>query len=103
MDKLQNTAAPAGGLSEFNAGLLRNLDVNICKTCNFWKIPDNYYEEMIVEVDEPLFEVRICRHPNKRFCERPIEKNGFATGDAEIYCAILATAEEFGCVLHEAL
>lgn len=47
------------------------------------------------------FEVRICEHPAQTFCERPVEKNGFGVADGSEYMAVLATAEDFGCVRHE--
>ena len=47
------------------------------------------------------FEVRICRQPTQTLAEAPIERNGFGLTDASQYYAVLATAEDFGCVRHE--
>lgn len=49
------------------------------------------------------FEVRICQHPAQTMFEAPIEPNGFGVTDGSEYMAVLATAEEFGCVRHEAV
>lgn len=87
--------------------------MNTCKTCKHWITPDEDWDEKQVadyrdpktlEPITPPFEVRICKHPAKRFCQRPVEKDGFAVSDGmSNYFACLATAEEFGCVRHEAL
>lgn len=88
--------------------------MNKCKTCKHWKKPeqqDSYHKDDMCayrypttfEAIPPPFEVRICEHPAQRFCERPLEKDGFAIADGSTYFACLATAEEFGCVRHEAL
>lgn len=86
-----------------------------CKTCNHWKraTPPKYSgswrQQMTAPVDqdtyEPMkveFEVRLCEHPAQTFCERPVERNGFGIADGSEYMAILMTAEDFGCVRHEA-
>lgn len=57
--------------------------------------PDSY-EPMELE-----FEVRLCRMPTQTFTETPVERNGFALTDGSGYYAVLATAEDFGCVRHE--
>lgn len=84
--------------------------MNLCKTCNHWKTPSKNhvkmgmcrcYDPITFEDINPPFEVRICEHPSKRFCDRPLEKNGFALADASDYFACLVTAEDFGCVRHE--
>ena len=53
---------------------------------------------------EPMargFEVRLCGHPSQTFCEAPVERDGFGLADGSEYMAVLATAEDFGCVRHE--
>lgn len=88
--------------------------MNNCKTCKYWQKPktvDSYLKDDMCAYRDPTtfeditppFEVRICEHPAQRFCERPLEKNGFAIADGSTYFACLATAEDFGCVRHEAL
>lgn len=47
------------------------------------------------------FMVRLCRHPQQTFAEAPVRDDGFGLSDASEYYAVLATAENFGCVLHE--
>jgi len=85
-----------------------------CKTCKHWLTPDeseNYNKADMCSYRDPTtfeninapFEVRICEHPSQRFCERPLEKDGFSVADGSTYFACLATAEDFGCVRHEAL
>lgn len=59
--------------------------------------PDTY-EPMVLP-----FEVRTCGHPKLLFCERPLERDGFAVADGSEYMAVLYTAEGFGCVRHEAI
>lgn len=85
--------------------------MNTCKTCKHWLVDDetgwNAKQCCTPEDDNGAvmvmpFEVRECRHPAKTFCERPVEINGFGATDASQYCASLLTAEEFGCVRHEA-
>lgn len=84
-----------------------------CKTCVHWHQPgaDDHHRE--VHICDPIdpdtyelmdrgFEVRICRHPAQTFCETPVERNGFGLTDGSEYMAALATAEDFGCVRHEA-
>lgn len=80
--------------------------MNRCRTCKHWRdaeygdyahpIDPDTYEEM--EID---FGVRECANPKLMFCERPLERNGFAVADGSNYMANLYTAEDFGCVLHE--
>lgn len=83
--------------------------MNNCKTCKYWIAPDkDWNEKQLTEYIDPVtfdpirppFEVRVCKHPAQRFCERPMEKDGFAVADGSTYFACLATAEEFGCVRH---
>ena len=81
-----------------------------CKTCKHWLVDHkDHNEESVTGYNDPIsfepvtppFEVRICKHPAQRFCERPVEANGFAVADGSTYFAALATAEDFGCVRHE--
>ncbi len=88
--------------------------MNNCKTCKWWIAHEEPRYEVGEEYngeakpwnpDEPMpheFEVRFCRHPKLLFCERPLESNTFAVSDGSMYAANLHTAENFGCVLHEA-
>lgn len=83
-----------------------------CKTCKHWKKPEgeDYRAEALCqpvdpETYEPMdrgFEVRLCKMPTQTFAESPVERNGFGLADASRYFAVLATAEDFGCVRHEA-
>lgn len=80
-----------------------------CKTCRHWTDPARHYEERICKPeDQDTFElirlsftVKICKHPNQGFCETPAGDNLFSLQDGSNYRALLATAENFGCVLHE--
>ena len=84
-----------------------------CKTCAYWvkpnsDNPDDYYAEKICVPIDPdtyqpmnrIFESRMCKMPTQAFCESPVEKDGFALADGSQYMAVLATAEDFGCVKH---
>lgn len=82
-----------------------------CQTCKHWSVagPRGSTDEIINPTDpdtyEPMvttFEVRICKHPRLLFCERPLESDGFAVADGSRYMANLYTAQDFGCLLHEA-
>ncbi len=92
--------------------------MNTCKTCKHWKTPEDsdsrgfgyqiYADAMCRPLDqdtyEPMargFEVRLCGHPSQTFCEAPVERDGFGLADGSEYMAVLATAEDFGCVRHE--
>jgi hypothetical protein len=85
--------------------------VNTCKTCAYWKKPTekDYAEEHLCNPTDPNtyepmnrgFEVRICKMPTQTFCEPPVERNGFGLADGSTFYAVLATAEDFGCVRHE--
>lgn len=86
--------------------------MNICKTCIHWKMPQENDVYNAIDMCRPLdpdnfepmkrgFEVRICKHPAQTFAEPPIEDNGFGLADASEFFACLATAENFGCVRHE--
>lgn len=94
-----------------------NDSMSTCKTCKHWRYPDAQdpggygwygYDQLCRPIDpdthEPMrrdFEVRLCRNPAQTFCESPVERNGFGLADGSEYRAVLATAEEFGCVRHE--
>lgn len=83
-----------------------------CKTCNHWEKPtegNHRGRDLCTPRDpdthKPMdrgFEVRLCGMPSQTFCESPIERNGFGLSDASEYFAVLATAEDFGCVRHSA-
>lgn len=47
------------------------------------------------------FETRICKHSLQANFEAPVAADTFALTDASQFFACLATAENFGCVLHE--
>ncbi len=83
-----------------------------CKTCAHWHKPtnkDNPNDSSITEALDPDtyepmdrgFETRICDHPQQTCFEPPVSDNTFALTDASTYYARLATAENFGCVLHK--
>ena len=80
-----------------------------CKTCKHWSQPDGWRERSLCDPIDPdtykpavtRFDVRVCRHPEQTFCERPLSKDGFGIADGSTYMATLATAEDFGCVRHE--
>ena len=81
-----------------------------CRTCVHWQKEEGRGEYMTDPEDpdtyEPMefeFEVRQCTHPKLLFCERPLERDGFAVADGSQYFAGLYTAEDFGCVQHESL
>ena len=90
--------------------------MNHCKTCIHWTSAEDCKEYTAVDMcrlrcpstgsyiryeEHSEFEVRVCAHPGQTKFERPVTKNGFGLTDASTYLAILVTAEEFGCVLHE--
>ena len=84
--------------------------MNTCKTCKHWTMAEGRGRNICHPLDpdtyEPMnrgFETRLCKHPAQAFCEAPVESNGFALMDASEYFAVLATAEDFGCVRHEAI
>ena len=83
-----------------------------CKTCRHWTVPNNkepfdgesLCRPIAQDTLEPMdigFEIRLCKNPCQTFSESPTEINGFGLTDASMYYAVLATAEEFGCVRHE--
>jgi hypothetical protein len=86
--------------------------MSTCKTCAHWRHPeadDSFYSRDLCQPKDPDtyepmdrgFEVRICKQPTQTFAESPTESNGFGLTDASQYFAVLATAEDFGCVRHE--
>lgn len=84
--------------------------MNTCKTCKHWGYDENReWDNIVNPVDsdsgEPCempFVVKRCMNPSLHFCERPTEKDGFGVADASMYQAKFYTAEDFGCVKHEA-
>ena len=80
--------------------------MNTCRTCKHWQPSERGSIEAPYDPDtfEPMvfeFEVRRCMNPRLLFCERPLERDGFAVCDGSTYFAGLYTAEDFGCVNHE--
>jgi hypothetical protein len=86
---------------------------NRCKTCKWWVLPEESeywgHDEIVSPrqwpQDKPLpveFEVRYCEHPRLLFCERPAQIDAATVADGSTYMANLLTAENFGCVMHEA-
>ena len=78
-----------------------------CKTCVHWRNDDRWSDQLSRPVDPDTyehmvmpFEVRRCMSPHLLFCERPLERDGFAVADGSEYFAALYTAPDFGCVLH---
>lgn len=86
--------------------------MNLCKTCKFWVVPDgnswrakdicqptdpDTYEPMQTE-----FEVRECSSLKIFRFERPVINDGVSLIDGSDYMADMMTAENFGCVNHEA-
>lgn len=83
-----------------------------CKTCKHWQKPgedagireDDLCTPRDPDTYKPMdrgFEVRLCKEPTQAFCESPVKRDGFALTDGSTYMAAIATAEDFGCVLHE--
>lgn len=83
-----------------------------CKTCRHWKPTDKSSNPRADDLCRPIdpdtyqpmqrgFETRLCAHPLQTFFETPVASNTFALTDGSNYFACLATAEDFGCVLHE--
>lgn len=88
-----------------------------CKTCKHWQqdkrrdctICFPYHPGTLDQLEDEdavvaLFghRVRECKHPKVLFYQRP-EIDGAAVVDGSEYAASLLTAEQFGCVLHEAV
>lgn len=87
--------------------------MNTCKTCKHWQDPedDDYYADRLCKPLDPEndykpmergFGCKVCKMPTQTFAEAPVERNGFGMVDASRYYAVLVTAEDFGCVRHEA-
>lgn len=87
--------------------------MNRCKTCAHWRPEEPYGGEAGGPICKPIdpdtmkpmqrgFRVGICQQPTQTFCESPVERDGFGLADGSNYMAILATAEDFGCVKWEA-
>lgn len=83
--------------------------MNTCATCIHWQASTDKWDEIENPKDpdtylpmETGFEVRRCTHPKLLFCERPLEPDGFAVADGSEYWAQLYTAQDFGCIKHEA-
>lgn len=76
-----------------------------CKTCKYWKEDREGYDGITHPIDEDTFEdkvmpfeVRYCKSPKLIQFERPIEKDGASCIDGSDYMALLATAEDYGCI-----
>lgn len=88
------------------------MSMNFCKTCKFWVVPDERSwraREICQPLDpdtyEPMrteFEVRECASDKIVRFERPVINNGVSLIDGSDYMAKMMTAENFGCVNHEA-
>ena len=84
-----------------------------CKTCKHWQGPadDDFYADSLCKPLDPQndyktmergYGCKVCKMPTQTFAEAPVERNGFGMVDASQYYAVLVTAEDFGCVRHEA-
>lgn len=88
--------------------------MNTCKTCRHWQKPSDANKGYMAlglcdptdpDSGEPMnrgFEVRVCQQPTQTRFESPVEANGFGLTDGSNYYAALCTAEDFGCIRHEA-
>jgi hypothetical protein len=88
--------------------------MELCKTCKHWGLDADsddewqagpYCKPIDPDTYKPMetrFTVRRCKNPALTFCERPVERNGFGVADGSTFMAVLVTAEDFGCVRHEA-
>lgn len=83
--------------------------MSTCSTCKHWTVGDRYWDPIIAPEDpdtwEPMvmpFEVKVCKHPELLFCERPVDPAGFAVADGSTYMANFYTGPDFGCIKHEA-
>lgn len=87
--------------------------MNTCKTCQHWQDPnsDDFYARSLCKPLDPEnnykpmergFSCKVCALPTQTFAEAPVERNGFGLVDGSEYYAALVTAEDFGCVRHEA-
>lgn len=85
--------------------------MNKCKTCKWWKLPDDndYHGSDICEPTDPDtckpmkldFEVKECTSPLLTRFERTVNNNGVSLMDGSQYKSDMYTAENFGCVNHE--
>ena len=89
------------------------IDMNLCKTCKWWGIEGQYDSWRVSQITDPKdpdtfekmdmpFLVKECGNPKLHRFERTTERDGFCITDGSEYLALLATAEDFGCVKHEA-
>lgn len=101
--------------------------MNRCKTCKWWGVkweplvgdrellsssmidPESCHRDIIDPLDPDTygsmdmpFKVKMCGCPKLFFHERPVESTGACVADGSTYMANLLTAEDFGCVNHEA-
>ncbi len=92
--------------------------MNTCQTCRHWQMdetryntivlpykPDDSYDQCETEDEAQKqrgYRVRYCKSPDIVFYQQP-SRNGAAVCDGSNYHAELLTAEDFGCVLHEAI
>lgn len=74
-----------------------------CRTCKHWK-PKEDWEQWQDDEDgkEHPFEVKSCEQPKMVKFVRPETADGLALMDGSYYRARMFTAENFGCVNHEA-
>lgn len=89
------------------------MNIATCKTCRHWIKPggNDHYGQAVCDPQDPdsfepmdrTFETRTCTHPSQARFEAPVAANSFALTDASNFYAVLATGEDFGCRLHQAL
>lgn len=74
-----------------------------CRTCKHWK-PKEDWEQWEDDEDGKghPFEVKSCEQPKMVKFVRPEVADGLALTDGSYYRARMFTAENFGCVNHEA-
>ena len=74
-----------------------------CRTCKHWKQKEDW-EQWQDDEDgkEHPFEVKSCEQPKMVKFVRPETDDGLALMDGSYYRARMFTAENFGCVNHEA-
>ena len=86
--------------------------MKFCKTCKWWGIESCDESWKVMGITGPMdpdtmekmdmpFLVKECGNPKLHRFERTTEKDGFCITDGSNYLALLATAEEFGCIKHE--
>lgn len=86
--------------------------MNLCKTCKFWSLPDDKkwrakdicqpIDPETYELMKTDFQVMVCTCPKIVWFERQLESTGVSLIDGSDYYAEMLTAENFGCVNHEA-